>query len=413
VSTTSTTSVYASQIDALFPIPGQDNDTQTFRDNFGSIKQALFSADSDIHYLKLNSILTTGTNNFNYGLIKNAVFQGSSDHVLDNSETITSDQIEVDFTQGSYQKFSVNQGTTLFTVINWPGSTSNPLAARLTLWISAGTIYNTQVIFPGEYINQGPIQSPFIVSQTNPIVFELWNDGVNTFVKPLSEYPGTNLNTNLSADYITVLDTPGAYLRIRNNYYTTGTNDVTVVYNTGTRQYGNLALLPNTIRTQFTQTVLSTVVNGLVTGFLITSSASEIQAGATVFTPESSVINTVTNVVTGVSGNTISISPGFTPGTGFVNGDPVYFTNPQFPNQPRTAWLSTNTVTTSTGQSGDVAGQVYASSTTIAVAYQDYDGVHNIWALADISKTSNGYGKRTVSSSAPSGGNDGDIWYQI
>jgi len=37
---------------------------------------------------------------------------------------------------------------------------------------------------------------------------------------------------------------------------------------------------------------------------------------------------------------------------------------------------------------------------------------HNSGAL-DISSTSNGYGTRTVSTSAPSGGDNGDIWYKV
>ena len=37
---------------------------------------------------------------------------------------------------------------------------------------------------------------------------------------------------------------------------------------------------------------------------------------------------------------------------------------------------------------------------------------YNSGAL-DISSTSNGYGTRTVSTSAPSGGSDGDIWYKV
>lgn len=37
---------------------------------------------------------------------------------------------------------------------------------------------------------------------------------------------------------------------------------------------------------------------------------------------------------------------------------------------------------------------------------------YNSGAL-DISSTSNGYGSRTVSTSAPSGGSDGDIWYKV
>jgi hypothetical protein len=37
----------------------------------------------------------------------------------------------------------------------------------------------------------------------------------------------------------------------------------------------------------------------------------------------------------------------------------------------------------------------------------------NINSLAVTSLGSNGFGTRTISNAAPSGGNDGDIWYQV
>lgn len=41
------------------------------------------------------------------------------------------------------------------------------------------------------------------------------------------------------------------------------------------------------------------------------------------------------------------------------------------------------------------------------------DGITVTGGTVSISTTSNGHGIRTVSTSAPSGGSDGDIWYQV
>ena len=68
----------------------------------------------------------------------------------------------------------------------------------------------------------------------------------------------------------------------------------------------------------------------------------------------------------------------------------------------------------STAVSGTNTTQVATTAfVTTAVTNAAGDGLtYNSGAL-DISSTSNGYGTRTVSTSAPSGGSDGDIWYKV
>ena len=41
-------------IDANFPVPGQDNDTQTFRTNFATIKTSLYTAKTEIENILAN-----------------------------------------------------------------------------------------------------------------------------------------------------------------------------------------------------------------------------------------------------------------------------------------------------------------------------------------------------------------------
>ena len=55
---TSTVTNTTNSIDVTFPVPGQDNDTQGFRNNWGAIKTALESAASEITDLQvINSAL--------------------------------------------------------------------------------------------------------------------------------------------------------------------------------------------------------------------------------------------------------------------------------------------------------------------------------------------------------------------
>jgi hypothetical protein len=49
----STVTDFSSLIDTTFPVPGQDNDTQGFRDNFGNIKNALAAAASELSDLDI------------------------------------------------------------------------------------------------------------------------------------------------------------------------------------------------------------------------------------------------------------------------------------------------------------------------------------------------------------------------
>jgi len=75
---------------------------------------------------------------------------------------------------------------------------------------------------------------------------------------------------------------------------------------------------------------------------------------------------------------------------------------------------ATESFSATTAVSGANTTQV-ATTAFVTTAITNAAGTgltHNSGAL-DISSTSNGYGTRTVSTSAPSGGDNGDIWYKV
>lgn len=51
--------------------------------------------------------------------------------------------------------------------------------------------------------------------------------------------------------------------------------------------------------------------------------------------------------------------------------------------------------------------------TSLGVPALDGTGATGAWPITISTATSNGYGTRTVSTSAPTGGADGDIWYRV
>ena len=88
----STITNYSNNIDTLFPVPGQDNDSQGFRDNFANIRQALNIAAGEISNLSLNTTQLVQ---------KTVIVQGSNGGVQGtniglSSATIRLNQNEVD-----------------------------------------------------------------------------------------------------------------------------------------------------------------------------------------------------------------------------------------------------------------------------------------------------------------------------
>ena len=57
--------ISVTNIDATFPVAGQDNDSQGFRDNFSQIKTQLTTAGTEITSLQSNKASTNATTSFN------------------------------------------------------------------------------------------------------------------------------------------------------------------------------------------------------------------------------------------------------------------------------------------------------------------------------------------------------------
>ena len=114
-----TSAINYSDINAQFPIAGQDNDSQGFRDNFGTIKTALQTARSEITDLQAHSSRLDSANNFNGNQLSNLVLLNEAYHYIETNvtDTVLTNKAHVQ-TGGRYQIFYASSSTTI-TVDEW------------------------------------------------------------------------------------------------------------------------------------------------------------------------------------------------------------------------------------------------------------------------------------------------------
>jgi hypothetical protein len=173
-------------INENFPVPGQDNDTQVFRDNFDTIKQSLRIAGEEITDLQDNVARTDVDNDFNNKIVQRAVFQNTTDKKLDGGN-ISNVSHTIDYENGSYQIFRFSQDTTI-QFQNFPDSNTLPAAVgkitlelysdgperTLTFSTSGGTVIKRSANFPSTFIVDSAETSS---GGGDPHIIEIWKHG--------------------------------------------------------------------------------------------------------------------------------------------------------------------------------------------------------------------------------------------
>jgi hypothetical protein len=134
-------------IDGAYPVAGQDNDSQGFRDNFTNIKTNFQYAEDEITDLQNNAVLksalagTTLNNNFNGSLIYNYQSQDVAETVV--SLGTTSGSVTVNYAAGAVQTMTT-AGNTSFAFSNWPAA---GLSGSLKLIVTVASATHT-LTFP-------------------------------------------------------------------------------------------------------------------------------------------------------------------------------------------------------------------------------------------------------------------------
>ena len=107
-------------IDDNFPIPGKDNPTQTFRDNFKSIVENFSNVQDAVTDLQINTPRTDTDSNFNSNVASNIVLNRAAFLSFDNGNV--DNDIDIDFSNGQFQIVTLTNSVNL-SITNWPTNT--------------------------------------------------------------------------------------------------------------------------------------------------------------------------------------------------------------------------------------------------------------------------------------------------
>ena len=183
-------------INENFPVAGQDNDTQVFRDNFDTIKTNFSAAKTEITDLQDNAARTDQDNEFLYNVLGSLTLQDAYLRKKDYGAAIVAGTQDISFKQAMYHvvKFGANTslsfsdfptGAVDITGLGQIGKATLELygdgtARTITFITSGGTVIKKSPGFPGAVT---------VTSATNPVIIEVWRHSATViFLNYLGEY---------------------------------------------------------------------------------------------------------------------------------------------------------------------------------------------------------------------------------
>jgi len=168
-------------INENFPVAGQDNDTQVFRDNFDTIKTNFSTAKTEITDLQDNAARTDEDNDFLYNIVGSVTLNDAYLRKKDYGAAIVAGTQDVSFKQAMYHVIKLGANTSLsfsefptgavdITGLGQIGKATLELygdgtTRTITFVTSGGTVLKKDPLFPG---------SVTVTSATNPVIIEVW-----------------------------------------------------------------------------------------------------------------------------------------------------------------------------------------------------------------------------------------------
>ena len=176
-----TSNINFAAINENFPVAGQDNDTQTFRDNFDTIKTNFSSAKTEITDLQDNSARTDSDNDFLYNVVGSLTLQDAYLRKKDYGAAIVVGTQDISFKQAMYHVVKVGANPSLsfsefptgavdVTGLGQIGKATLELygdgsARTITFTTTGSTVIKKSPGFPG---------SVTVTSATDPVIIEVW-----------------------------------------------------------------------------------------------------------------------------------------------------------------------------------------------------------------------------------------------
>jgi hypothetical protein len=178
-----TSKITTSTIDPTYPVAGQNNSTQGFRDNFGSIVNNLNIAALEISALQANTIASgsTSVTNLQGATIINTVTQNFKSVLY--AMGLVSGTVAYDYSNGDFQTMTLN-GSVVLSLTNFTSASGS--AARIRLQVTVVNTGYTLTLPSSVSVNidtiAGAVSQTITFSDVGIYTFELVTlDGGTTF----------------------------------------------------------------------------------------------------------------------------------------------------------------------------------------------------------------------------------------
>lgn len=187
-----TSAIVSSTIDAAFPVAGQDNNSQGFRDNFLITKTGLSQAATEISALQLNTAKLNVSNDFAGNIIQNAVTKKLYGAVATILEAATAN---LDVSTGDYHRITLSDANITLTLTNWPTQDNRFAKVRIhleNLKVTSHTVtFATNVLATVSDDDSGKFTSHAItVPAGSTVVVDAWKYDFGTGSKMYIGYVG-------------------------------------------------------------------------------------------------------------------------------------------------------------------------------------------------------------------------------
>jgi hypothetical protein len=273
-------------IDGTFPVAGQDNTSQGFRDNFTNLRNNLGYAKSEIEDLQNKAILKTSLTG---GTLSNdmggsTLYQPAlkSFYEITYNQGLISGTVTLDYANGNIQ-YVESDGDITLAFTGWPAT---PVQGRLVLWISITDPANSVTVpitNPGVtmgiadiagYNDAGVIS--FDAAGDYVLEFTSLDNGQNIMIRDLSRnlnslrHPGFYYNRTVNGAFFLGYDTSltTAQTQIEN----AGVNQISALGGYNAVTVGNL---------QLANVSYQSTDQGVVSGYSVTAARGNIVANTT------------------------------------------------------------------------------------------------------------------------------------
>ena len=197
----SSSNINFSSIDTNYPIAGQDNNSQGFRDNFSAISTAFATAKAEITLLNNNAVVVTNLetgdpaeNNLQGSKVFNGITYQLYGMVAKHTPESGTDPVDIDVSTANLHECKLADNAKL-TFSGWPDMQDDTYAVvRIHLLSDTNGEYTVtfdEIADNGPVVKETSFPSPFTVPDTGyHKIIEAWtyNNGATVFVKYIGEF---------------------------------------------------------------------------------------------------------------------------------------------------------------------------------------------------------------------------------